>query len=120
MNLLEFEAKSLLRDAGLPVPDGTLLGPDDAVKVDHPNFVKAQVPFGGRGKQGLVLPADSSNALQVVQTIRERMRALGLESPRVLLEHPQSVADMVDFIVARILDQLRVPHTLGKRWGGAV
>ncbi len=35
-------------------------------------------------------------------------------------EHPQSVADMVDFVVARILDQLRVPHTLGKRWGGAV
>jgi 3-polyprenyl-4-hydroxybenzoate decarboxylase len=26
----------------------------------------------------------------------------------------------VDFVVARILDQLRVPHTLGKRWGGAV
>jgi len=35
-------------------------------------------------------------------------------------EHPQSVADLVDFVVARILDQLRVPHTLGKRWGGAV
>lgn len=35
-------------------------------------------------------------------------------------EHPQSVADMVDFVVARILDQLRVPHTLGKRWGGEV
>ena len=35
-------------------------------------------------------------------------------------EHPQSVADMVDFIVARILDQLRVPHALGKRWGGKV
>ena len=35
-------------------------------------------------------------------------------------EHPQSVADLVDFVVARILDQLRVPHTLGKRWGGEV
>ena len=35
-------------------------------------------------------------------------------------EHPQSVADLVDFVVARILDQLRVPHTLGQRWGGAV
>ncbi len=31
--------------------------------------------------------------------------------------HPQSVADLVDFIVARILDQLRVPHELGPRWG---
>ena len=31
--------------------------------------------------------------------------------------HPQSVADMVDFIVARVLDQLGVPHELLPRWG---
>jgi flavin prenyltransferase len=31
--------------------------------------------------------------------------------------HPQSVADMVDFVVARVLDQLRVPHQLTARWG---
>jgi flavin prenyltransferase len=30
---------------------------------------------------------------------------------------PQSVADIVDFVVARILDQLRVPHDLVPRWG---
>ena len=31
--------------------------------------------------------------------------------------HPQSVDDLVDFVVARILDQLRIPHTLMQRWG---
>ena len=31
--------------------------------------------------------------------------------------HPQTVADLVDFVVARILDQLAVPHTLMQRWG---
>ncbi|MEQ1667019.1 MAG: flavin prenyltransferase UbiX [Sulfuriferula sp.] len=31
--------------------------------------------------------------------------------------HPQSIADLVDFVVARILDQLHVPHTLMARWG---
>ncbi|WP_313951196.1 flavin prenyltransferase UbiX [Accumulibacter sp.] len=31
--------------------------------------------------------------------------------------HPQRVEDIVDFVVARILDQLRVPHTLMPRWG---
>jgi len=31
--------------------------------------------------------------------------------------HPQRVEDMVDFVVARILDQLRVPHALLERWG---
>jgi flavin prenyltransferase len=31
--------------------------------------------------------------------------------------HPQSVKDMVDFVVARILDHLGVPQTLMKPWG---
>lgn len=31
--------------------------------------------------------------------------------------HPGTVDDMVDFVVARILDQLRIPHTLMARWG---
>ena len=30
---------------------------------------------------------------------------------------PQSVQDLVDFVVARILDHLHVPHELVKRWG---
>ncbi len=31
--------------------------------------------------------------------------------------HPQSVQDMVDFVVARILDHLQVEHELVKKWG---
>jgi 4-hydroxy-3-polyprenylbenzoate decarboxylase len=31
---------------------------------------------------------------------------------------PENIGDLVDFIVARVLDQLRVAHTLGPRWGG--
>ena len=31
--------------------------------------------------------------------------------------HPRSLQDMVDFVVARILDQLGVDHALMKRWG---
>lgn len=33
--------------------------------------------------------------------------------------HPRSVDDLVDFVVARILDQLQIPHTLMARWGEA-
>jgi 4-hydroxy-3-polyprenylbenzoate decarboxylase len=33
--------------------------------------------------------------------------------------HPQSVQDMVDFVVARVLDQIGVPNTLMPRWGEA-
>jgi 4-hydroxy-3-polyprenylbenzoate decarboxylase len=31
--------------------------------------------------------------------------------------HPQSIGELVDCVVARILDQLGVSHTLGPRWG---
>ena len=31
---------------------------------------------------------------------------------------PTSVADMVDFVVARILDHLQIEHDLTRRWGG--
>ena len=30
---------------------------------------------------------------------------------------PEAIDDLVDFVVARILDQLGVAHTLGPRWG---
>jgi 4-hydroxy-3-polyprenylbenzoate decarboxylase len=32
---------------------------------------------------------------------------------------PATIADMIDFIVARVLDQLGVTHALGPRWGEA-
>lgn len=31
--------------------------------------------------------------------------------------HPKSVEDLVDFVVARILDRIGVPHALMQRWG---
>ena len=31
--------------------------------------------------------------------------------------HPQTVEDLVDFVVARILDHLAIPHRLMARWG---
>lgn len=31
--------------------------------------------------------------------------------------HPESVGELVDFVVARILDQVAVPHSLMQRWG---
>ena len=33
--------------------------------------------------------------------------------------HPQTIDDLVDFVVARVLDQLGVEHSLGPRWGAS-
>jgi 4-hydroxy-3-polyprenylbenzoate decarboxylase len=32
---------------------------------------------------------------------------------------PDAVSDLVDFIVARVLDHLGVEHSLGRRWSGS-
>ncbi|MDT3708059.1 MAG: flavin prenyltransferase UbiX [Thiobacillus sp.] len=48
-----------------------------------------------------------------------RMNAVILPANPGFYHHPQSVEDIVDFIVARILDQLGVGHELMARWGSA-
>lgn len=30
---------------------------------------------------------------------------------------PTQIQDLIDFVVARVLDQFRLPHQIGKRWG---
>jgi 4-hydroxy-3-polyprenylbenzoate decarboxylase len=46
-----------------------------------------------------------------------RMNAVILPANPGFYHRPQSVEDIVDFIVARILDQLGVQHALMERWG---
>lgn len=46
-----------------------------------------------------------------------RMNAVILPANPGFYHHPQSVEAIVDFIVARILDQLGVQHELMARWG---
>ena len=48
-----------------------------------------------------------------------RMSAVILPANPGFYHRPQSVEDLVDFIVARILDQLGIEHTLMARWGDA-
>jgi 4-hydroxy-3-polyprenylbenzoate decarboxylase len=48
-----------------------------------------------------------------------KMNAVILPANPGFYHRPQSVEDIVDFIVARILDQLGIQHTLMARWGDA-
>jgi succinyl-CoA synthetase beta subunit len=65
--LLEHEGKALLREYGIPVPDGVVataasLG-EALARVPPPVMVKAQIPAGGRGKAGGILAGgDASSA----------------------------------------------------------
>jgi 4-hydroxy-3-polyprenylbenzoate decarboxylase len=46
-----------------------------------------------------------------------RLGAVILPANPGFYHHPASVQDLVDFVVARILDHLGVPHQLMARWG---
>lgn len=46
-----------------------------------------------------------------------RMNAVVLPANPGFYHRPQTVEDIIDFIVARILDQLDIRHTLMARWG---
>lgn len=73
MQLLEHQAKDILRSAGLPVPSSRLLTEaDDAVadSLTYPVVLKSQVPVGGRGKLGGVrLVHDATEFAQVFDEI---------------------------------------------------
>ncbi|MEP6729210.1 MAG: flavin prenyltransferase UbiX [bacterium] len=49
-----------------------------------------------------------------------RAGAVVLPASPGFYHRPTSIAEMVDFVVARVLDHLDVDHSLGKRWGAPV
>lgn len=46
-----------------------------------------------------------------------RAGAVVLPAAPGFYNRPREIGDLVDFVVARVLDQLGIPHQLGKRWG---
>jgi succinyl-CoA synthetase beta subunit len=74
MKLLEYEAKEILKKAGIPVPKGMVIRKDDDLKevTAHTGdrvVVKAQVDVGGRGKAGGILMADSSSVKETAEKL---------------------------------------------------
>jgi len=71
MRLLEFQAKRLLAEQGIPVPESRLLrSPSDVSGIPLPAVLKAQVPIGGRGKAGGIrLAADQNEAAAIVKDL---------------------------------------------------
>jgi succinyl-CoA synthetase beta subunit len=64
LNLTENEAKLLFARYGIPIPKGMLIADskqteEAVINLKPPYMVKAQVPAGGRGKAGGIIPASS-------------------------------------------------------------
>ncbi|MGH7218322.1 MAG: ATP-grasp domain-containing protein [Candidatus Microsaccharimonas sp.] len=71
MNLLEHEAKTLLKTAGIPTPISSLVTKSaPSLTQDLPVVLKSQVPIGGRGKAGgIVIVEDPSKLSATIETL---------------------------------------------------
>ncbi len=71
------------------------------------------------GKKLILVPRETPfSAIHLENMLKLSRAGVVILPPNpAFYHHPQSVADLVDFVVARILDQLGVPHQLMARWG---
>jgi flavin prenyltransferase len=71
------------------------------------------------GRKLVLVPRETPfSAIHLENMLRlSRAGAVILPPSPGFYHHPQSVQDIVDFVVARVLDQIDVPHTLMQRWG---
>jgi flavin prenyltransferase len=68
----------------------------------------------------LLVPRETPLSLVHLENLTQVTRAGATVIPAApgFYHQPTSIGELVDFIVARILDHLHVPHGLGRRWGG--
>lgn len=99
MKLLEHEAKTILKNSGLPVPEFVVIKPNEPIleQINFPVVVKSQVPVGGRGKAGGVKIVE--NHEDFLETL-ERLSLLEIKGhlPQVLI-----VEQKLDIVEERYL-----------------
>jgi succinyl-CoA synthetase beta subunit len=100
MKLYEYEGKSLLREMGIPTPDGSVAGnlkeaTIAAESLGYPVVVKGQVLQGGRGKAGAIRIAQNKEAL-ILSANEIRDMQIGTEKiDRLLIEKQITIAQEI-------------------------
>jgi len=71
------------------------------------------------GRKLILVPRETPfSAIHLENMLRlSRAGAIILPPNPGFYHHPQNVGDLVDFVVARLLDQVGVEHALMRRWG---
>ncbi|MEP7001801.1 MAG: flavin prenyltransferase UbiX [bacterium] len=78
----------------------------------------ADVALKERRKLVLVPRETPYSAIHLENMLRlTRAGAVVMPASPGFYHRPTSIAEIVDFVVARVLDHLDVEHSLGKRWG---
>lgn len=117
MNLLEFEAKQLLKRAGAPIPSSVVIKEGEALQVVLPIVLKSQVPTGGRGKAGGILVIDEET--DVMPAIK-RLFTLPIQSyiPTTLLVEEKLTIDKEYYLSFLINRELMAVQLVAHRNGG--
>jgi 4-hydroxy-3-polyprenylbenzoate decarboxylase len=70
------------------------------------------------GRPLVVVPRETPLSVVHLQNMLELARAGAIVLPAMpgFYHHPSTVQDLVDFVVAKILDRLRLEHPLVRRW----
>lgn len=80
----------------------------------------ADVMLKERRKLVLVPRETPLSAIHLANMLRlTRAGAVVLPAAPGFYNRPESIADLVDFVVARVLDQLEVENSIAKRWGAS-
>ena len=79
----------------------------------------ADVTLKERRKLVLVTRETPLSAIHLQNMLRlSRAGAVVLPAAPGFYNRPTAISELVDFVVARVLDQFSIPHMLGKRWNG--
>jgi len=130
VKLHEYQAKTVLKDSGIPIPAGVpLLSPDqisDVLKKLPPGpwVVKSQVHTGGRGKAGGILKASTPKEIETSATglfgkklITHQTGPEGIVVRKLYIEQAQSVKK--ELYLACVMDRVKgCPVIMASMEGG--
>ncbi len=120
MDLLEYQAKELFQDVGIPVlPAQRIERPSDlkTLQIPYPIALKSQVYIGGRGRAGGIrFVSNTIDAIAAAHSIFN-LPILG-EYPKVLLAEAKYEAQQELFLAVVLNRSIRRPVLLGSAKGG--
>lgn len=102
MNLLEYEAKRILKAANIPVPNSIVIEKTNTPTAIFPVVLKSQVPTGGRGKAGGIKIVNTANDLQPTITnlfslaIKGYTPSILLAEEKLSIEHELYLSLLID------------------------
>jgi len=122
LKLLECQAKEILREYGIPTPDGGVAAsPEEArtisARIGRPVAVKAQLTVGGRGKAGGILFAETPEEAAQASRGLLGQSLKGIKVTKVLVEEKLSIED--EIYLGVVVDRRSRSHVvLGSSEGG--